>query len=82
MSEMVERVARAIYAKLESYPSYALRQPNGVIADELAAVAFDALMEPTPEMIEAGNIPGWDDVVSVGLAEQIYRAMIIKAKGT
>ena len=36
MSEMVERVAKAIYTEFENRPLYAQAQMNGLIAEELA----------------------------------------------
>lgn len=40
---------------------------------------FAVLRTPTPEMVRAGSIPGWDDVITVGLAEEVWKAMIDRA---
>jgi hypothetical protein len=66
MESMVERVSRAIRLSLDETGYY----------PDAARAAIEAMREPTPEMIEAGNIPGWDDSVSVGLSEEIWPAMI------
>ena len=82
--EMVERVARALARKT-------WKQQRSVdenrTADEYvdacwrlyaedAATAIDALMEPTEAMLRAGDRPGWDDSVTVGLALEIWQAML------
>jgi hypothetical protein len=41
---MVERVAKAIYEKFEDRPSYARRQMNGLLAEELARAAIEAML--------------------------------------
>lgn len=77
MSEILGLAARAI---LERVP-----QEYGMTEDEAknyALAVIDALMEPTPEMVEAADAAGWDvgaDASSSGLVH-IYRAMLSKAK--
>ncbi len=53
MTEMIERVAKAIYLEFENRPDYAQLQMNGVIAEELARAAIEAMREPTEAMLEA-----------------------------
>jgi hypothetical protein len=56
MTEMIERVARAIAdAFMEDYSE----APN--LYDEMAEAAIAAMREPTEAMIEAGRWPAEDD---------------------
>lgn len=63
MSEMVERVARAMC----EHDCPHLADAYGYYADQYRArvrAALEALREPTPEMVEAGRsaiAPGWTD---------------------
>lgn len=52
---MVERCARAVYERAETYPPYALSQMNGKLAEDFASAVIGALMEPTPEMLAAAR---------------------------
>lgn len=45
----------------------------------LARAAIEAMMEPTTAMLKAGDIPGWDDSVTVDLAGEIWQAMLSEA---
>lgn len=65
MSEtMLKRVAKAIYAKWEDRPNYAKLQMNGILAEELARAAIEAMREPS----EAMNVGGL-----IGLVTEIER---------
>jgi hypothetical protein len=54
MSDMIDRVAKAIYRCFEDRPDYAQLQMNGVLAEELAKAAVEAMREPTEAMQFAG----------------------------
>lgn len=55
MDEMIERVAKAIYDKFEDRPAYAQMQMNGIIAEECARAAIEAMrVGHTLEMQVAG----------------------------
>jgi len=74
MSEMVERVARAIQAKLDDE----FAQRGGLDAEEMAAIAaraaVEAMREPTHDMVRAGgNAQTVNARANRGL---YYRAMI------
>ena len=56
MMTTLEIVARAIYLKFEDRPAYAQLQMNGILADELARAAIEAIMKPSAEVIEAGIV--------------------------
>lgn len=49
-------------------------------ADRIADAVLDALMAPTEAMLEARDIPGWDDIVTQGLGAEIFTAMVRSAK--
>jgi hypothetical protein len=51
---MVERCARAVYERAETYPPYALSQMNGKMAEDFARAVIEALMEPTPAAVQTG----------------------------
>ena len=67
MTEMIERVARAIYAQMDQSSSdpwdeallrvekYGVTPPMVRMAREYARAAIEAMREPTPAMIEAGR---------------------------
>ncbi len=52
MSTMIETVAKAIYDKFEDRPQYAKRQMNGILAQELARAAIEAMREPSEAQVE------------------------------
>lgn len=60
---MVEKVARAISAQLEEYglEAYEVAEADGRAgwAHEIARAAIDAMRDPTDEMLDAGQTPGW-----------------------
>ena len=63
--DMVERVAKALEAKLSEMTSgddtLNYRRPSGELASaELARAAINAMREPTPEMLEAA----WSDILA------------------
>lgn len=72
MSEMVERVARAIYAVAEKFPDYALAQMNGHLADEFARAAIEAQVE---WLREFGNHPPAPNCPRCNVADQITAAL-------
>jgi len=82
MSEMIERVAEAIWdARIERggpgrtlmpWPLY----PEADWCRATARAAIEAMREPTEKMLEAGDLPGWDDYVTAGLSKEIWQAMI------
>lgn len=90
-SEMVERVARAILKRRfydcepEMYGTdldqfYRDLDPDhwfDAVAE--ASAAIEAMMTPTDAMLKAGDIPGWDDSVTVDLAGEIWQAMLSAA---
>jgi hypothetical protein len=75
MTEMVEHVAKAIYEKFEDRPSYARRQMNGLLAEELARAAIEAMREPTEQQLRAA----WAKVDSN--IDDFWRAMVDAALG-
>lgn len=87
---MLERCARAIYVKrcercgYKPFPHQNLSPAaQHMLADE-ARAAIDALMEPTPEMIEAGDACHiYRDHVATPVeyaeSETVFRAMIAAA---
>lgn len=81
MSEMVEVVARAISMKLYGGYPVGSNHSREIMAQweqtkALAREVIEAMRVPTPDMLKAGDIPGWDDDVTVGLAGEIWDAMI------
>jgi len=92
---MREKIARAIdpawwkhadalfndhSAAAEQRSNYIKNSAQGLQSLASADAVLDALMEPTEGMRESGNLPGWDDSVTVGLSEQVFTAMIRAAK--
>lgn len=72
MSEsMIERVARALAEEDGD-----LYEANAVFWKGMARAAIKAMREPTEAMERAGDIPGWDDAVSIGHSADVWRAMI------
>ena len=72
MTDMVERVAKAITEAFEREG----RVFDDGQAETLARAAIEAMREPTEAMTKAGDLPGWDDSVSVGLSGEVWNAMI------
>ena len=71
VSEMVERVARAIVAKMGAQTG---REPPGdaamsKTACDVARAAIEAMREPTEEMVTAPGVVAWD-------FGEIWRVMI------
>lgn len=82
--EMVERVSQTLAGELLRRGFMAqledgLRRKADIEA--IAHAAIEAMMAPTASMSKAGEIPGWDDVVSIGLSDAIWQAMILDALG-
>ena len=69
---MVERATRALQSKLFDTWGIIL-SPSG---EELTRAVMEALTEPTAEMLAAGDLPGWDDNISVGLAKDVWQTML------
>lgn len=85
MSEMVERVATAIWAlyRHTDCNEYDQLAPHAKhTADEMARAAIEAMREPTADMVDAGRDVGPD--APYGLSETIKRweAMINAALDT
>lgn len=92
MSEMVERVARAIASTRGRDPDDTAGgpHPGGTWLEkgepwwrgdvDAARAAIEAMREPTEKMIEAGQLYCWDDghptVGSHAIQGQVFRAMI------
>lgn len=85
---MIDRVTQAIFDAFGEHgldmEELALQNGrlfiNGDIdAKLLARAAVEAMREPTPTMLKAGDLPGWDDSVSIGLAGEVWAAMIAAA---
>lgn len=87
MSEMIERVARALadYRLSRMFDDWAEKpERDGVLdlfhkrhrveLDDMARVAIESMRKPTEAMIEAGytQTPDWDDASD----EDVWRAMI------
>ena len=69
MSEMVERVARAIISSASSYAGY---EANSDYWDSLARAAIEAMREPTEAMVNAApDLRGVDFYPT-----DVWRAMI------
>jgi hypothetical protein len=51
MMQTLERAARALYARAETYPPYALSQMNEVLATDLARAVLEAIREPDEGML-------------------------------
>jgi len=66
MSEMIERVSKALEEYADAQGKYA-----GIAYTEFAKVALEAMMQPTEEMYQAGE-------VEVG-CHQIFTSMVRKA---
>jgi hypothetical protein len=77
---MVERCARAVYERAETYPPYALSQMNGKMAEDFAIAVIEALMEPTPEMLasaEVGYITSMlEEEHNMAVAKDIFVSML------
>jgi hypothetical protein len=76
ISEMVERVAKAIYTKFEDRPVYAQAQMNGVLAEELARAAIEAMREPPEKMQQVAWMTADESVI------HWWHVMIDAAVGT
>lgn len=91
---MRERIARAIDPSYwESFDQYcaAKEWSPAEIAEERAEsrgvkaslsradAVLAAMAGPTKAMIEAGNLPGWDDCVTIGLSEAVWTVMLAAA---
>lgn len=67
---MIDAVARAIGKKVTGteygWPAW---RP-------VARAALEAMREPSEAMLKAGDLPGWDDSVTVGLSGEVWQAMI------
>lgn len=82
---MIERVALAIWAAREKqFPPFTQRkEPDQldrssgawVAVLSQARAAIEAMREPSEAMEKAGDLPGWDDSVSVGLSREVWQAM-------
>ncbi|UFS83223.1 hypothetical protein LPB79_13300 [Rhizobium sp. T136] len=70
---MVERVGAEL--RRECLEVFGATWSNDV-AWRFARAAIKAMREPSEAMVEAGNLPVWDDSVTVGLSEEIWPAMI------
>ena len=42
----------------------------------MALAALKAMREPGENILKAGDLPGWDDKVTIGLSEEVWQAMI------
>lgn len=79
MSEMIERVGRILEPQawaalgIGDTLAYKSRRTSSL---RKARAAIEEMRTPTEAMCVAGNIPGWDDSVTVGLSEEIWSAMI------
>ena len=90
--DMIAKVARAVAtadwrAEIEEWAeperwlvaadAYDLTNNNGRFRyDLIARAAIEAMREPTETMLKAGDLPGWDDSVSIGLSGEVWQAMI------
>ena len=81
---IVERVAKATFDEFErTFPERVRRKwdanDGAHIRRRYRSMALAALREiriPTEGMLKAGDIPGWDDSVTIGLSEEIWKAMV------
>lgn len=85
MSEMIERVARALAQQVDEAAYNPIENLSGVGLDgvvdllALARAAIEAMREPTEEMIEAGAAAGgWDERFEPieAAIERSYEAMV------
>lgn len=85
---MVERCARAVQATISELTSDTdsfeyICGTGRLASEEIALAVIDALMEPTPEMVEAAQRANYSAMAkgASGLGfKGIYRAMLSKAK--
>lgn len=71
----IEEVAKAYRDAVMSTPD-GVSIPFEEFSRIAARAAIEAMREPTDAMMKAGEVPGWDDSVSIGLSSDVWRAMI------
>jgi hypothetical protein len=83
MSEMIERVARSMAGDIEEgFPRRVQQSWDDLTTLAKAAmrqrarIAIEAMREPTEAMAAAGDLPGWDDITTIGHSLEVWHAMI------
>lgn len=80
--DMIEKIAKAMCEangtiwggpRGEDDPDFLLVKLSYM---RMARAAIEAMREPTEAMLKAGDLPGWDDSVSIGLSGEVWQAMI------
>lgn len=75
--KLIEKMARAIDAAEVAWCSQHQDKSVADMPDTLKAIAaLKAMREPSEGMLKAGDLPGWDDSVTIGLSEEVWQAMI------
>ena len=59
-----------------------VNEPYQTDYEDMAEAAIEAMREPTEAMLKAGDVPGWDDSVTVGHSAEVWEAMISAALST